>query len=437
MKVLNLVPILLWAVASVSAQTSNLQRHLPENQMPELAALLGETLQSARDITARRLVEEQALGAKIATRAAVLPQAKGNVEVRQENDFADEMSSGFDQRVIYGFTVTQPIYHWGINQATKEIGEIGYDSELLGTSNTMRRVLGSARRQYLDLVIAKQNREHAERVLDLTWRKMNLEKERAEGGTVSEDRIFQLEIDARRKELTVLRLAEDFESKVENLAVYLGTDSRRIRASLSDSIPTLDPLTKLQIESLDRLFTQAIDVDESLRRKEMEIEKIKRSVHIERNQLKPNLDMQLGVSQNALDTDGILREQEFFFAGVRVNWRVFDGFRTKGRTMEALARLKLEEEERAVLEESLVRRYERALSSLLVSSESLRIEEELFALRGSRIAEREKDFQEQSISQIQWDEAQIAFFKQSIDIQRSRANYMNALSSFAIMLSID
>lgn len=413
-----------------------LRSQLPEVVMPELAEMIAMAMSGSDDMAARELAEIEARGRRIAGRSSVLPSFAGSFNYRQEED-QSEFSRGFEERLIYQFAISQPLYHWGARHAEKEIGRLSYDMELLNTQSYQDRVVSTVRSQYMDLLVARQDIELTRQEMALLRREIESQRQRHEAGRASPAELFNLELELERLELAEARSLAARDEKLMELARFLGKEPSAIEEKIAGEVPEIEVLTPDQTRGLTAYFDQGLAANESLQRKELEIEVDEKRLLIEKTSLRPKVDLQVGLSQNALDADGVRREQEFVYAGFRVNWAIFDGWRSKGRRMEARARLDRNELSKEVLENSLLRDQSRALANLELAGRALQIEEKLLANRRGGFGKADEDLEAQRISEIQYEELKQAFYRQSIRTQQYRAAYLEALGDLSLLLGMD
>lgn len=409
---------------------------MPEDVIPELGDVLDMALEKSKLVSSREFAEREALGRRVSARSAVLPKFSTSVAFRQEKDEEVVDDSSFEDRVVYNVVLRQPVYHWGALKSEKEIGQLQYDMELLNSGVSVSDFRQRVRRDYLGLVILKQNLERSRLNLDEAREKLRFQRESVAGGTASDVSVLPYELNVEREELAMLRVEADWEFKLSELADLIGSDRDELAGFVVGEIPQLEFLSLESIEALVSRFAAGVEQDEGYRRLQMELEVEKRRLKIVDQSLKPKFDAQLGLSSNALDLDGTRREQSYSYFGLAVAWNIFDGFRKKGRSMEALSRLARKEQDREGYESSLLRNFRLMKSRLELELRTLLIEERsLEATTGRRdfIAERvEEGLDPQSaLTGVEKELTNL-----SIRTQGYRINYLVALSEIATELGL-
>ncbi len=405
--------------------------------MPGLQAVLENALNASEAAQLQQYFEEEARGRRVASRAAVLPSLRTSVSLRQEEEQGSADESSFEDRVVYDLTLSQPLYHWGARDSEKEIGSLRYDIETLNASQTASQIVQNTRRGYMGLVIAKQELEASSRSLELKREAVARQRKEVDAGSASEASLESLEIELERQELTYLSALNDWETSLIDFALYVGMDRVAVEAQLAAAIPKVAVMPPEKVRSLLRYVQPALETDEALRKQALEVEIAKNQLEIEKVATRPKFDAEIGMSSNALDDDGTRREQEFVYFGLRVGWDIFDGFRTKGRQMEAAARLARTRKLQASLRGATERIISRQLLTLELAARTLAIDERLMEKREKGLASARDGVVDQRVSQAQLDDLEEDFALASIQLQRSRMAYFEAVARFVSLAGLE
>ena len=420
-----LFPTILCAQGSLSDQ-------LPEKLIPNIGVVIDAALEQSSVMYDRELVETIAQGQRIVRSAASRPSFRASLSYNQEEE--QNAKSGFEERLVYSVTLRKSLYHWGALKANNKIGALLYEIEILNTKTAAEGVYAGVRKRYMDLVLAKVQRALDEQELELKRRELNEQKERSLDGLVSSAQLAGIEVSIKRLELTRLRSRSSWEEKLVGFSDYTGLAVEELTGYVGDEIPLFEPLAPEAIRALAPLLKSSLFQDESIARKERSIEVSKKQLEIASVTLKPKLDVRIGMTQNARDLNGLRREQEYLYAGVSANWSIFDGFRTKGLKMEALARLQRNETSKRQLERQLERAYSKALVALEVASLTMSLKEQ--ELRGNigGFGYQKDEYESGRISEAQLARIQQKVERVSYAAQRARVVYLNALSKLSTMV---
>lgn len=414
-----------------------LKGRLPENMIPQMREIISVAMEESRTMEIREYSEVESEGRLISARSAVLPSFRTNVSFRQEKDIGSDADGGFDDRVVYNVTLSQPLYHWGTRRSQKELGELQYEVEKLNTQIVASEVVAKVREDFMKLIVAKQRLVRARLDLEQVVDRLDFQRKQVEVGAASELSLEKLELDVERKELSTLRIESDWDYKLEEFSNYVSMSPVRLEGLAVGNVPRFEILDQNQIDSLVSYYDQAVAEDERTKKSDINIEVNKRQLAIAEKSLRPMIDAELGMSSNALDLDGTRREQEYSYLGLSVGWTIFDGFRKKGRTMEALSRLSRAERDKRIGTENLVLHFDRLLRRLSIEGRALAIEERVLESATEKLDEVKLAVEEQrSPASAEWS-AQRDYDNTLIRTQDVRISYLVTLSKVANELSLD
>lgn len=410
---------------------------MPEDLMPQMREAIEAALSGSQVMGQREFAEREAEGRKIAAHAAVKPSFRSSLAARQEDDQNKVDRSGFESRVIYNVSLSQPIYHWGALRAEKRIGDLQYEMEQLNTKASASSVVARVRREYMALVISKQRWKRSQINLEQDREKHDFQQEQIDAGSAGVASILPFRVAKQRSELSELKAKIDWQNKLEDFSVFTTLDPRRVEEILVDEIPAFELDENETSVRYDGLIDEGVERSEDLAKLDLDLRIEQERLRITSKSLRPKINADLGLSSNALDVDGTRREQSFSYFGLSVSWSIFDGFRNKGRKLEVLNRLSRKEMDRVLAEEAIARGLKRLAVRLEVESRSLAIEE--YSLR---MAQANLNWVRES---VEAELASLAELKKSegdydaalLRTQESRISYLMALSDLAAELGLD
>lgn len=405
--------------------------------MPQMREVIAAALKNSNAIEQRAFVEAEAEGRRMAARAAVKPNFSTSVSFRQEKDEDTVGETSFEERVVYNVVLRHPLFYWGALNSEKRIGEMQFDMEALSSQLARLELVQSIRREYMSLVIAKQRFERVRLDLEEAKSKLDYHLESVEKGLASSSSAFPLELDVERKELSALRIQSDWDYALQGLANQTGIDAESLAGLIADEIPEFELLSPESMDQFAAYFERGVDVDETNKRLALDLEIEKRRLQIIDQSLKPRFDAQVGLSSNALDLDGTRREQSYSYFGLNVGWNIFDGFRKKGRSMEAVNRLMRKEKSKELFEANLIRSFERMRMTLEIELRSLAIEEQALVSLRANLKFIGEQMEDGLASETAFTKRQRDFTNTSINTQNRRIAYLNALSQLAAGLGMD
>lgn len=413
-----------------------LSGRMPEDLMPGLRRVIDSALRNSDPMMQSERLMEEADGRRVSARSAVLPSLRTSAAFRQEDD-RERDEQGFEERVIFSVTLSQPLYHWGVRKKERDIGKLQHEIESLNTSRTASQVIKKVRSDYMGLVVAKQELERSAVELELDRAELDFQQRQIEAGAASRSSINRFEIARDRSELARVRALMEWERRLEELSIYAGLEAEALEALVAEEIPEVEVLSPEELEWFELHFVEGVEQDEMVRRRDKDIEIERKRLDIVRMSLRPKIDAQVGITSNARDLDGVRREQEFAFFGFSVGWNIFDGFQTKGRAREALSRLSRVERSKEILEDSLMRSYRQRQRQLEIGARALAIDERLAQGVWGQVVQVRKAVEEERMAASQIDRYERDFHQASIRAQRSRISYLETLSELASELGLD
>ncbi|MBK1879057.1 TolC family protein [Pelagicoccus mobilis] len=410
---------------------------MPEEVLPQMGEVIALALENSDTVKVRAFVEGEAKGKRISANSAVMPKFTSSFSFRQEKDEDTDGKAEFEDRVVYSIVFKHPLYHWGSLQSQKKIGQLQFDMEGLSSARIISDLIQKVRRDYMALVILKQKLTRSRVDLDEAVARLEYHQESVEQGKASKTSLFNYELAVERQELAVLRNESDWDYRLGSFARLTGVDAEVLGEKIADEIPEFEMLTAESIYGFDTFFQQGVELDEDYQRMNLDVEVQKQNLKIINQSLKPKLDAQLGLSSNALDLDGTRREQSYSYFGVAVGWSIFDGFRKKGRSMEAMQRLSRMEFGLEGVETDLVRGFEQMRTRLEIERRSLAIEERALIATEGRLEWIQSRVEEGLDSEAALEKIQKDYDNASLRAQNLRISYLTALSALVSELGLD
>ncbi|MCC5839916.1 MAG: TolC family protein [Opitutales bacterium] len=404
----------------------------PEEVFPALQSLLRDAARHSPEIgiLQQRITEREGnlLVADSHRRFRVDANARvlGAYEMRE--DIPDRFRGAFNANTL----VSRPLYHWGRLENQSAIGELALEAAHLNFERGSREHLHAVRVHYLQWVHQHERLAKARRSTSLLEQLTAAEERQLEAGRSTENAVIDLRA----------RLAEsiEFVAFIERETLHQRQTLERLTGSRDLAEPStgagLDftPMTLANIERLQRRFallppenTPTVRLEETLR----EIEDRRYQI-AERNRY-PRLDFVAGVLTDQLDafdsSDFALRIQ--YFAGVQVSWNIFDGGRTRGEKMAALARRRIHDLQAEGQRFRLDAETERIFADIEFAVKQ-------FSARATRadLARRRLDLIQRQVAdnlatETQRIEAELELAERNLRVGESRVQYLLALAQLA------
>lgn len=408
---------------------------LPEDVFPQLEAILRESGQRAPELIQlginRAIADEDLRIAR--SRNYPTLGIGGNLGYR----YVDRSEEGVDSSVSGQVTVgaNRPLFFWGAVQAGIEIGELNYEKQLVLTQQVFQSTVEELRSSYLDLVINEMDLRNARLTRSRLEQQISGRRSAFDSGRIAEEEYLAFVIDFERSLLQIEELTMRREQVVEQFKRISGVTE-------VDSLPNrIDPLDLDRLESIFRgrpVRGTWIGENYSVQNTLLDMEKQQRDLVIVKSRQRPNVSFSASVTQAPVNTANANDvNTTIYFAGLSVNWNVFDGFATQasrrvslleGRRLEYL----LENQSRQLQEEE-----RRQREDLLVMIRKQRLAEQRFGL-DARIYERAKrEFGEGRLAESVFRETQAAYYETELDINIARADLLRQLSAYLVLISED
>ena len=349
---------------------------VPESYFPGLKTLLEEAVRQSPRMIARNLEEALSANHRAIADAGRLPSTSGSLTyfpLNYEERRGDPLSPYTSQKSAYSLNVLQPLYHWGALINTSRIAELQERIVKGQTVEAYRLLVSELRSGYLQLIVKKAGLARTRESVKLTEAQLALAQERFDQGQISDADFFGPTLALDQARLSLDRVVDDYESSKKNFAKLYGG------APLADEqIPDAIPDISVSIEECEELLAEFARDRENrsyglrIMRDQVEMEKLNYEIATAR--LKPKVNLVVGTSQdeqsytrNIGDKYGVTA----YYAGVRVEWSIFDGFATRAIKSNALIRRRIAERSFAESSEAVLENARAKLRQLRFSVRSL------------------------------------------------------------------
>jgi len=270
---------------------------------------------------------------------------------------------------------------------------------------------------FLDLVVQNQAVKKAQLDSELSAERLESARKRLEGGDLPTGAFQEQSFAHREKEVELRRANGTLENLRQRFRTLAGLNEEYV-LHLPDEIPPasfeLDSAKKL-VEDYRRVMAeQSLELKTLVMQKAIEEENL--SIH--QNRLKPKINLVARSLQDvetlATDLAGDLERREIF-AGINVDWQIFDGWASKSRkemTLEIIRQRQTDYEQT----------HRRILASLQYLDSNFKLDYEMADISDQRYlwqeeiyGQKEKDFAEGLISPD-------AFAAERLSLEQSRLN---------------
>ena len=340
----------LWAVlachgawAATTPQDGGLQ--WPEAWFPELEAVLRAAVAEAPRLEIlRERVREQEGEARVLESWRRL-RVDSNLRLLGAYEMRSDIDDRFRGTVHGNVQAAKPLYHWNRLENQSEIGRLRRELGAIEFERGGQHHLAEVRRVFLEWVLAGEHIAVLERSTEVADGLLAYERGLLDIGRGTEASVMELEarlLEGRERLAHQERERARLERRLEELTGEPGV----VSGYGGTVFPDIETLDLNGLEMLARRLggrgaehSPGVRFEETMR----EIED-RRYAIVARNRY-PRLDFVTGIHTDQLEAfdrdDFALRMQ--YFAGVQVSWNIFDGRRTEGEKMAALARRRVHE----------------------------------------------------------------------------------------------
>lgn len=424
---------------AAGAGEENLQ--LPEDVLPQLKPLLEQAMRQSPRVLERNLDLQQAEADAYLARSSSLPYAGGGVTYQGQRERQVNGSGATDarttngERLYYNFAVTQAVWQWGALEAARRMSRIDRDLAQMNYGEAYRGLAAEIRAAYLGLVLQKMGVRNAE--LDNRLATENLSRQQARYSanqiTYGEIMLQQLRLD--ESSLAMRRAKAELEFALGAFRSLCG-DASFAETDIPDAIGDIAqaPLVSSVAAS------SATDLSAAVQMAEKEVVKAKLGVVAPRFALFPKVGLVAGVLRDELSRD-IIENRKYqadtLYAGVQVNWAIFDGYASKGQLLAARIRLSRAERRLSVLREATARVLDRDRAAVGFTWDAYQVAQMRLRMAREGLAHQNEEAGRGLVSQEQVDAAQSHVFISQYSAQAALAAHLNAAVQYLSSKGMD
>ncbi len=354
---------------------------LPEDVFPELKQILAEAVQQSPRMLSQSLNQEIAAADLISARSGLYPSAGGYLQASVTRDRREGIQGDLStDKLYYSFSITQPLFHWGERRNNAKIGEISKRIADRNYGEAYRLLAHEIRVAYLQMIILKGRVAEAKFNLEQAQETLRVTEDRLMRGVISESEAFQPRIAAEQSALNADKVADSFAEAKRRFAVLTGRPAP-VDERIPDEIPPVTTSEDKVASLLGGFLSQSEPLTVTGRTLRDQVESAELTYANQRSRLRPKINLVAGLTQDeqSYTIDPSLKfGLRSFYAGVSVNWTVFDGFATKAAKRSSLARVRQAEATYRQYAESVASDAQRNARQLSFAARQLSIQERLF-----------------------------------------------------------
>jgi outer membrane protein TolC len=413
---------------------------LPERALPALEPILRNAAQQSPRMLTRTLDLEMAEQSRIQARAGLLPSLGASYRLYRTSDDRADLSTRTDAtKSYYDISLNQPLFHWGERVNNARIGEI---QKLMAEGNYQegyRQLIQELRQKYGFLVVMKQQLQRARVVLTLAQQQVQLAEQRLAKKEISDLEIYPIRLNLEQSQINLERTEWDFANAKHTFSRMAGINPLA-DADIPDAIPTVDYPAELFNRMLaGYLSDKNLPTAEAVNlRRQLEIEDL--SVKNQRTRLRPKVGMVVGMNQDeqsySLNTAQKYRVTSTF-AGIQVNWTIFDGFASQAATRNALAKRRQVENEYNEALDRLTRQAQSQVKQINFAARSMAITDRALVSGEGNLRAKQEEFRRGTAAEADVTWAEIHLIDAKINAFGARMDYLGKVGEFLGTLNDD
>jgi outer membrane protein len=254
--------------------------------------------------------------------------------------FNNSSSVGGDKNWRVAIEARQLLYSGGQVTAALKIAKFTEDQSYFLLRDTVDRVIATVRTQFYRVLLNRRLITVAEESIRLLGDQLKDQQNRLEAGTVPRFNVLQAEVALANSQPDLIRARNNYLVAQLELSRTLGLEASKSATGK----PTFTAVGDLQAHDRKIGLQNALSAARArrpfLKAQQQTILSEEQQITVAKAGLKPRLEANAGYEmRNSRLTDDLSKEANGWFFGVTGDWAIFDGFATKGRVMQAQARL--------------------------------------------------------------------------------------------------
>lgn len=429
-RLLFLLPVLFGLQTILHGQSGGGAFPLPETYFPGLQELIDAAAEQSPRMIARNTENAIAEANRIIARSSQLPSVGGYAsyypwvrEVREESN-NDVVYN--PKKLAYNFSVSQPVYHWGALRDNTRISELQQKITEDQSAEAYRILVDEIRAQYLQIIVNKAALARATFDQRLADDALALARSKLEKNVISSGDMFGPTIGAEQARLKADRAVVAYQNSRTYLGKLCGTQpltDEQIPSAVPAITPALSALQSVVAEFTGQPEPETYSLQ--VLRDQIQTERLTYKVADAR--LRPKLNLVAGVSQDEHSYTinlGTKYNVQTTYAGVSVNWSIFDGFATRSAKRNSLARRRQLERNYEQQSAAVIEGVRSQMQQLEFTARELEIAEKLLGSAEGFVGQRTDEMRRGIVSDTEVNAARSAFYTTQMTVYSARNQYL-------------
>lgn len=353
--------------------------------------------------------------------------------------FQDQNSGGTSSQGVqfrYDVTARKPIYHWGALEADHEVGLLQVESSKYHRQIAFLSLYQNLINHYVDYIVLKQREKEQLLSLELFEADLTLYRDQVERGEMSNSIFVLEEVKFERSKLVYESLKNSIFQLEDSFRRVAGLEEN---AAITSSIHLDGTANDFSVlESQMDAFISQID-KMSLRFQEKKFLLEQEGLRLQKYTVinRPKLD---GLVRFRKDSETIATgnrnnlELEEAFAGLELNWSLYDSGAQKGLVLNSIQLKRQLERELTMLKDSIAADLNYKLANLKVLVPQSRLDQQDF---GWAVGSYNQALEDRKAGRVS--EKDLLILSRNVEIAKtkvfvSRANYFKALASLNVAM---
>ncbi len=430
-------PVLLIAVSAVPLQA---QVTYAEDLFPELTDLMYLAADEGPEAQLVELGVEEKEGDLDVARSQRRPRINMYARLLAAYEWREDIDDRLRGRINANLSMTQPLYYWGNLKRREEVAEDRLAAQKLDARNRGLQSIMRLRRSYLEWLLVRERREILRQSISLSDSYVDARRQLVDAGRSSEQDVLEMEARLLEKSEALARTEKRSIELAAILRQLVGPslDLNHLQgASLSD----IEPMSEDAFRELEsRVRGQSgeyLNLDQE--RWELLVSVEEKNIETLDKNTWPSVDFVAGFYSDQIDginqADPVFRVQAF--AGLQMNWNIFDGWQNDGWKRGAMARKRGFELQADMADEDARRQAETLLAELQLNLKQIEARGKRESILSRRLELLNNQMDLATVTGADLIEAEIDYLQARQGLMEARVDYLMNLMELGALLGLD
>ncbi len=422
---------------------------LPEQLFPKLDEIIKASVQQSPRMISRALDLEIAENVRLQARSNLLPNVNATYGYNKSNDDSkylygpgnpnNSSNSYTVTKTPYSLILSQPLFYWGEKRNNYKVGQIQETISKGQYREGYRLLVQEIRASYLHLIVQKLAVRRNRYFLEYTNTRLKEQEDRFAKNFISGTEIASARLNAEQAQIAQEHTEFDFETAKQSFARLTGLASIADE-SIPDSIPTItyapEPIAQLlagYLAQKDPPTSEAFTL-----RHQIEIDRL--NLATTKTGLRPKISAVMGLAQDEQNNfygTGVKYSVTSKYAGLSMNWNIFDGLSSQSAVRISLATHRKLEMDYRQMTERLASDAQTLVKQLYFSARNMNLYDRFSSSSEANLKQVKEDFDRGVRSESEVGLAQLNLYDTQLSAGTSRKDFLLMTGDFLGMLVED